>query len=420
MTAIFCVKAHKIKLNPTPVQEIYFWRAAGVARFAFNWGLARYNEILDWNREHPETKQQVSGRLLRKRFTAIKPEWVSEVTAWAYIGAFEDLQAAFVMFWKKQLAGSLPPARKPRGDGRPHGWPRFKARNHTTPAFYLSNQIIRFTGHFITFDVKRVGPVNMAEEFRFSNGRILGGRISYSQGRWWLAVQVEIEHEPEHGDGAVGIDLGIKYLAVTSDGQVVDNPKALQQSLRKLRRMQRKLDRQRRANNPANFDEKGRAMRGKEWATSARMKETETKIAKTNARIANLRREIAHQFTTDIIRNNEIIGIEDLNIRGLMANYKLAKAIADAGLYEKRRQLEYKAAQNGAILVPVSRWYPSSKMCNKCGWVNTGLKLWEREWTCGGCGQVNHRDGNAAANLRDEALRILENDNRRRTTLAET
>lgn len=408
-------KAHRIKLNPTPEQEQYFWRAAGIARQTWNWGLAQLNDQVDRNRQAqlPSQKCPINNdywNAMKRAYTFLKPAYTREVTTWAVQGAFADLRAAYRGYWKKFNNGTLRPAKKPRRDGRPNGWPTFKVKNHTTPAFYLANIAIRLDGHFINFDMGRVGPVNMAEEFRFAGGCIQNGRISYRQGQWWLSISVDVEHKQTCGAGAVGVDLGVKYLAVTSDGQVADNPRPLRKALRKLRRVQRKLDRQRRANNPDRFDEKGRFVKGtgEKWHESARMKKTRAQLTKIHARIANVRNDAAHQLTTDIVRANEVIVIEDLNIRGMMSNRKLAKDIADAAMYEKRRQLEYKAAQSGAVVVPVSRWFPSSKLCSGCGWIYAGLKLSEREWTCRACGQVNHRDGNAAVNLLNEGLRILQ------------
>lgn len=405
------IKAHKIQLNPTPEQEQYFWRCAGVARYTFNWGLARYNEILDHNREHPEDKKPVSGRLLKTEFSTVKPEWVNEVTCWAYQGAFDDLQKAFRMFWEKRKAGTLPKANKPRKDNRPHGWPRFKSKHSTLPAFYLANQVLKFNDHFITFDKGRCGPVNMTEALRFE-GKVMAARVTYIGGRWWLSVQVEVEHDaPVHNGDAVGVDLGIKYLAVTSDGEIFDNPKPLQSALRKLARLQRKLDRQRRANNPDNYNENGTVKNGpKEWVWSENMKRTQEQVSRLHFRVACIRNEASHTLTTAIAQQYGIIGIEDLNIKGMMQNRKLSKAIGDAALYEKRRQLEYKAKWNGGLVVPVGKWFASSKTCNACGEIKADLKLSDREWTCDNCGSINHRDGNAALNIRDEALRILQGE----------
>lgn len=406
-------KAHKIKLNPTPEQEQYFWRASGVARFAFNWGLAEYNFRSDYNRKVIKAdigdKIKVSGRLLKKEFNRVKPNWINDVTCWAYQGAFDDLQTAFNNYWRKFKNGQVSGFRK---DGRPEGWPRFKNRNKSIPAFYLANTVLKFDGHNVQFDKRRVGWVNMAEALRFT-GKILGGRISYRQGHWWLSIQVEMEHEtPKHNGDAVGVDFGIKYLAVTSDGEIFDNPKSLIKAQAKLRRFQRKFDRQRRANNPDNFNEDGTAKKGhREWITSNKMRETEKQITRLHARIANIRQEIAHTMTTSLTNDYEIVCIEDLNIRGMLKNGRLAKHVADAGWYEKRRQLEYKAQFRGGYVSVIDQWFPSSKLCSnpECNYKNTDLTLGIRHWDCPECSQYNHRDGNAAINICNEGLRILTN-----------
>lgn len=423
MTKETILKAHKIKLNPTPEQVQYLFRAAGVARYAFNWGLAEYNRRLDHNREVEKTGQgekvKVSGRLLKKEFNQVKPQWANEVTTWAAQGAFDDLQKAFSGFWQKHKNGALPKAIKPRKDKRPNGWPRFKARNHTTPAFYLANIALKFDGHNVQFDKRRVGWVNMAEPLRFS-GKIMGARVTYKGGHWWLSVQVEVDHEiPTRKPDAVGVDLGIKYLGVTSDGVLYENPKALYKEAKRLRKLQRKLDRQRRANNPDNFNEDGTIKKGikLEWVKSEKQKRAEAAITKLHARIANIRREAAHEMTTDIATTYGVIGVEDLNIKGMLQNGRLAKAISDSSMYEKRRQLEYKAVWNGGQVVPVDRWFPSSKTCSGCGAINAELTLSVREWTCDNCGNVNHRDGNAAVNIRSEALRLLSDDQQAVTVL---
>jgi putative transposase len=188
-------KAHKIRLNPTSEQEQYFWRAAGIARYAFNWGLAEWNFLSDykWQAKKAGTEAEfpISGRLLKKEFNRIKPSWVSEVTCWAYQGAFDDLQAAFRNFFEKRKKGLLTPPKdwKPRKDKRPFGYPRFKSKFRSTPAFYLANTVLNLDNHWIQFDKKRVGWVNMAEPLRFT-GKVLGGRVSYQKGYWWLSVQV--------------------------------------------------------------------------------------------------------------------------------------------------------------------------------------------------------------------------------------
>lgn len=376
-------KSHKIRLNPTEDQAAYFWRAAGVARFCFNWGLAEYNKRLD-------TNEMVSGRMLKKEFNAIKGEefpWAAEVSTWAYQGAFDDLQAAFSTFFAKKKKGLLKPPTgwKPRKDGKPFGWPKFKRKFKSKPAFYQANQSLRFDDHSVR--LPKVGWVNMAETLRFE-GKVMSGRVSYYANQWWLSVSVEVPHGPaEHNDRVVGIDLGIKYLAVTSDEAIYENPKAFYRLQRKFRRLQRSFSRM----------EKG----------SSNWHKMKRKIAKLHFRVASIRNEASHQMTTELARDYGIIGVEDLNVKGMVKNKRLAKAVSDAAMFEKRRQLSYKAGWNRGTIVAVDRWFPSSKTCNQCDWLNVTLKLSDRKWTCGGCGAIIERDGNAAKNIRDETIRIL-------------
>lgn len=405
------VKAHKIRLNPTPEQKQYFWKACNVARFAFNWGLAEYNRRFELG----DRKLKITGKgnCLIKEFVILKNTefvWANEVTTWAYQGAFADLKAAIIGYFKKKKNGTLnrPKDSKPRKDGKPFGWPRFKNKYKSTPSFYLANIALRFDRYDFWFDKKRVGWINMTEKLRFV-GRILGARISYKNNYWWLSVQVEIEQEmPIHNNDAIGIDFGVKYLAVTSDGQIFDNPKLIGKIEKKLGRLQRKLDRQRRVNNPDNYNENGTVKKKIDsWYKSQNMIKTEKKINKLHYQIACTRKEISHTMTTDIARNYGIIGIEDLNIRGMMSNGNLAKSIGDAALYKKRRQLEYKSEWLGGKVIAINRWFPSSKMCSGCRCINTELTLSDRQWICPNCNQLNHRDGNAAINIKNEALKII-------------
>lgn len=414
MTTI--VTAHKIKLNPTTEQEHLMFQIAGATRWAWNWGLWQYNLRLEAKMRGDEGVK-VSGRSLKTLFRKLKYinpglAWTAIIPASSVDGVFDDLQAAFNRFWDRYKKGELkPPADwKGRKDGKMFGWPSRKTRQKSIPAFYQSNQSIKaqhFEGNFVR--IPKVGWVNMSEPLRFE-GKVLGSRVTYRQRRWWLSVQIEIPHEtPKHNSEAVGIDFGIKYLWQTSEAdEGEENPRILRKSLRKRRRLQRKLDRQRRANNPDNFDAKGRAKRRCSWTASNKQRQTEAKLANLDYRITCLRREKAHEFTSKTTDNYGLIGVETLNIKGMIKNRRLAKDIADAAWYEKRRQLEYKAARKGGLVVPIDQWFPSSKLCGGCKvYINTELTLAMREWVCPECGQVNERDKNAAINIRDEALRML-------------
>lgn len=378
--------AHKIRLNPTPEQEQYLYRCAGVARFTWNWALATYNERLAKG-ERPNVVE------LKREFNRLRREegfapWVGEVQAHAYQYAFIDLGAAVSRYFQFKKAGRLtPPADwHGRGDGRPFGWPRFKGQARTTPAFGIANTYMRVNGHRLEF-TKCPGPVNMAEQLRFE-GKIMSGRVSRRGGRWYIAITVEtdVEFAPAPAGSAVGVDLGVKSLAVTSDGEVFDNPRHLDALQRKRARLQREL---------------ARRMHG-----GANWQKTRLKLQQVEARIARRRREHLHVLTSDLATRYEIVAVENLNVSGMMQNRRLARAIGDVGFYEFRRQLEYKTAWRGGRVIAVDTFFPSSRLCNACGWRNGELALGDRRWVCAGCGRVVDRDLNAALNIRDEGLRV--------------
>ena len=385
-------RAHRIRLNPTTEQEEYFWQCAGVSRFTWNWALAAYNDGVPFS-------------YLKTEFNRLRSEdgfapFVSEVQSYAYQQAFNDLNAALSRYFKFQKEGRLkPPAGwKPRKDRKPFGWPRFKSRDKSTPSFYLANNGgMRFDGHGVVIQKCPGGPVNMAEPLRF-DGKIMGGRVSYTGGYWYLAVSVQMDDPEPTADtsAAVGVDMGIKYRAVTSDGVIYNNPKSLAQNLRKLRKLQRSLSRMRDA----------AKAEGRKIGESNNYQKRKREIAKLHATIANIRREHAHEMTTELVREYGVVGVEDLNIRGMVKNRRLSRAVMDASMYQVRTQLDYKLKTSGGELVVVDRWYASSKTCNACGEKVDALPLSIRQWACPSCGAEHDRDGNAAKNIRDEALRM--------------
>lgn len=400
------LKAHKIKLNPTPEQERYFWQASAVARRAWNWALGEYNGR---KIEGLPVKIKGKGDCLIKEFVTIKnsdPEWswMNEVTTWAYQGAFGDLQQAVSNYFTKKKNGTLikPPDWKPRKDGKPFGWPTFKARNRTIPAFYIANVALKFDGCNVQFDKGRVGWVNMAEALRF-DGKVMAGRIRYQSGRWWLSVQVQVEEElPDPKLDTVYVDLGVRYLAKCSDGKVYENPKALPKMLKKLRRLQRKLDRQRRANNPDNYNDDGTVKAGpKTWIISQNMKKTEAKITKLHYRVTCLRQDASHTMTTEITENYGVIVIEDLDVSKMLKDNPTAKYLADAGLYEKRRQLEYKAAWRNGQVITTGQFEPTNKQCAACGFVNDVLRVGQEKWECPNCKRINDKYNNSLKNIKE-------------------
>ena len=390
-------RAHKIRINPTPEQAEYFWQCCGVARFTWNWALAEYNAAL-------ERGEKPNVMALKKEFNRLRKDegfapFVADVQTHANQYAFQDLQAAISKYFQDAKAKRLPSAKgkKPRKDGRPHGWPRFKARDRTTPAAGFANAGIRVKEHWLTLS-RCPGPVNMAEPLRF-DGKIMSGRLSYSAGHWYISLQVEMDDPEPTADmtKAVGIDLGIKYRAVTSDGEIEPNQKHLAGALRKLARLQRSMARMKDA---AKAD-------GRKLEDSRNYQKRKMEVARLHARVARLRSEQAHEFTTGIVRTYGVVGVEDLNIRGMVRNRRLARALSDAAMYQVRQQLGYKMQTSGGDLVVVDRWFASSKTCSKCHQKVNYLPLSVRKWACPNCGAEHDRDGNAAVNIREEALRML-------------
>ena len=353
-----------MELDPNKAQREAFLRFAGTARFVYNWGLARRTEAY---REQGIRLNSFSlGAELRSIIDERFP-WMREVPSRVREGALRNLDRAFQHFFRRIKEG-----RK----GRAAGYPRFKSRNRGIGGFW--NYGCRVEADRVR--VSRVGSVRLKERGRLPLGLTKGATIVERAGRWFITVPVEEEiRVPENRGSAVGVDLGIKSLAVTSDGEVFDNPRCLNSRLRKLRRLSRQHSRR----------QKG----GQNRRKSAR------RLAVLHYRIACARRDALHRVTTDLAKNHGLVAVEDLNVRGMMKNHRLARAISDVGFAEFRRQLEYKCQWYGSRLVVIDRFYPSSKRCSICGDVKSELALSERVFRCESCGMVMDRDLNAARNI---------------------
>lgn len=359
------LKAHVIRLNPTQEQADSFWRACGIRRFA-------YNAMLAESKARYERGEKNSIGDVAKWFRKIRPEWASEFGCYIYDQAARDLDFAFKSFFRRVKAGETP------------GYPRFKSRYSPNQGFYIHNRQMSFDGHVVRLSA--FGKVNMAEPLRFI-GKVMGGRVTKQAGHWYLSVQVEDGAEPVllRAGYPVGVDLGLRSLAVTSDGKAYDNPRHYERAQKHLARLQRIAARKKKG--------------GK------RAERVKLKVQRLHARIADLRSDSIHKMTTDVAREYALIGLEDLSVKGMQRG-RLSKSVSDAAWGEIGRQFEYKAAWNGGRIVKVGRWYPSSKTCHECGTINDELALSDRMWICGNCGAVLDRDYNAALNIRDEAIRI--------------
>jgi len=374
-------RSHVIRLNTTPEQETYFRKACGVARHAYNWALAR------WKEARAEGKR-VKMKDLKAEYNKIKGEqfpWCYEVTKCAPEQEFSHLGQAFANYWRMKEEGTQPKLKHPRKDGEEAGFPHFKSKKRDRLSFYLAND--RFSVHGHTLHVPKLGDVNMTEELRFV-GKIMSATISYRAGWWFVSIAVEVEHgTPTQSGGAVGIDLGIKTLATTSSGMVFENQKHYRRGLGCIKGLSKGLSR--------------KVEGSQNWWKNRK------KLAKAHYRVACQRQDTLHKFTTHVARTYALVGLEDLNTKGMLANHSLAQAVSDASFFEVKRQLLYKAEQYGSYVQLVDRWYASSKTCSSCGWVNKDLTLANRIFICEGCGLSIDRDFNAARNIQAEALRLV-------------
>jgi putative transposase len=369
------IKAHKIRLNPSPEQEHYFRKAAGTARFVYNWGLA------EWQRHkaaHPGQEHGVMA--IKKDFNALKGQqypWVYEVAKDVAEGAFTNLSAALKNYFD---------SRNGKRAGTKVGFPRFKSKKDRRQSFHLNNDKFRVNDHSLY--VPKLGWVNMAEALRFE-GKIMGAVVSRAAGRWYVSISVEMNQPVSFiflRDSA-GMDMGLRRLVVLSDGTQYENQVLLRSELTHLKRLSRRLSRR----------QKG----------STRWWRAKDQLARYHERIANRRADHLHKLTTELASTYAVLGMEDLNVVGMLRNHHLALSLADASFGEIRRQLQYKSDWFGGRMVVIDRFYPSSQLCSVCGVKNPGLRLEDREWTCQNCGMHHDRDANAARNIHAEALRLL-------------
>ena len=356
--------AHRIALDPTNVQATYFARAAGTARFAWNWALREWQRQHQARREDPSLPAPSEARL-RRQLNRIKRErfpWMFDVTKCAVQEAIIDLGVAFNSFFEKR--------------GR---YPRFKKKG-VSDSFCAANEAGAFRADGRRIRLPVVGWVRMREAVRFS-GKLKRVTVSREADRWFASILIETEAFQPVGQprDTVGVDLGVTTLATLSDGTVIPGPKAHKRLLQRLRRLNRALSRKRKG--------------------SANRRKAKARLARLHARVTNIRCDATHKATTMLVRTYRRIGIEDLNVQGMARNRHLARSIMDGGFFEFRRQLTYKATLYGATLVVADRWFPSSKTCSCCGSANTGLALSQRIFTCGNCNYEAGRDHNAARNL---------------------
>lgn len=359
-------RAYKTKLRVNDKESSHLFGCAGLARFAFNWGLAA------WQKEY-EAGGKPNAWAITKQFNAIKGEefpWVTEYPNDITKAAFNHLGRAFQNFFRRVRQGETP------------GYPKFKSRHRTTPSFTVSQSIHVEEGRI---KLPRIGWLRLAEKgyLPTSGVKILSANISHRGGDWYVALQVQEEvAEPTPPTGPpIGIDLGVKSLAVVSDGTVFDNPRTLAHYEKRLARLQREYSRR----------QKGSSNREK----------TRQKIAALHRKIADTRSHTLHDISryVTVTTKPATIVLENLDVKSMLQTSYLAKNVSDAALGELKRQIAYKAEWAGIRVVEAEQEFPSSKTCSNCGHVVDSLSLSKRVFACPGCGVRLDRDLNAALNL---------------------
>ena len=378
------IKTLKIKLKPNNKQQTKMFHFCGAKRFAYNWAIAKERE------NYSKGGKFINDCELRKEFTKLKK---TEEYKWLYTISNDVTKQAIkdaCMSYKRFFNGNSKA-------------PKFKSKKTDRPSFYVDNVKIKFTDTHVKLEniatskkrsKAKLNWIRLAEKRRIpTTCKYINPHVVYDGINWFICVGIEIEDNKELPiNNGIGIDLGIKDLAICSNEYTYKNinkTKEVKRLKKRKRRLQRKVSRKYELNK-----------KGVSYNKTSNIIKLENQLLKLNHRLTNIRHNYLHQVTTEIInRKPMFIALEDLNVKGMMKNRHLAKAIQEQCFYEFRRIITYKAEWNNIKVIVVPRFYPSSKTCSECGAINKGLKLSDREWVCQECGVIHDRDYNASVNL---------------------
>lgn len=362
------LKAYKYRMYPTDEQAVKCIQHFGACRFVYNWSLEQKIKTYETD------KTSLTCYDLNAMLPDLKKEneWLTEVNAQSLQQTQKRLDSAFKRFFREKK-----------------GFPKFKSRKNPLQSFNVpQNCKVDFENDQIK--LPKIGWIKTKLSRSFERISKTATVSMTATGKIFISIQVEDgkerpEKEPFGYDSAIGLDVGIKDFVTMSDGTKTDNPKFLKNSSQRLKVLQRRLSK------------KQRGSKNKDKARK--------KVALQHEKIANQRRDFLHKLSTQVVRENQAIAVETLNVCGMMKNHYLARAIGDASWSEFFRMLEYKCEWYGKTLLRIGRFEPSSKICSVCGQINNDLKLSDREWTCAGCDTHHDRDVNAAINIKKFAIR---------------
>ena len=384
----------KVRLNPNNKQLTKLFQYSDCARFAYNWVIAREQE------NYKQGNKFLSDCELRREFTQLKklPEyqWLNAVSNNVTKQAIKDACNAYKRFFKGQCK-----------------YPKFKSKKRSLPSFYQDCGKIKFTDTHVKVagfamsrrsNKQKLNWIKLCEKGRIpTNCKYMNPRFTYDGLYWYVSVSVEVEDNTNITlNEGVGIDLGIKDLAICSDGNTYGNINKTQR-VKKLEKRKRRLQRSISRRYNKNKKEEG-------YCKTSNIIKREKELLKISKRLTNIRTNHLHQTTSEIIkRKPSFICMEDLDVSGMMKNKHLSKAIQQQSLYAFRRQIEYKSERNNIPVIITDRFFPSSKLCSCCGNIKKDLKLSDRIYKCE-CGNIIDRDFQASLNLKMYGENVLNNN----------
>jgi len=361
------LKSYKFRIYPNETQKILLEKHFGATRFIWNTFLSKRKK------SYLEEKKNLTYYDNCKLLTYFKKvegfEWLNEINSQSLQASLQDLDTAYGNFFKKQSK-----------------FPKFKSKHSPNHSFRCPQRVTLKENKLIIPKFKEGIKIKISKKI---SGKILYATISKtSTEKYFIAILSENKHiQLPPVKKEIGIDLGIKNLAICSDGKIIENIKTTKKYSKRLKYQQRQLSKKEKGSNKRILQRK--------------------KVALVHEKIKNVRTDHLHKASHSIISENQTIIIENLNVKGMIKNPHLAKSISDASWYEFSRQLEYKSNWNNRNLIKIDRWFPSSKMCNACGFINEKLTLADRKWICPKCKTVLDRDLNASKNILKQGLKIL-------------